>query len=332
MIYRYKPKEKPNIRIYTPAVELRANAKSAEKETQASIAFYADPKNQKESFKYSIYKNEELKEKLEAIFKGKCAYCETRTKAGAFEDIEHFRPKGTINTFKNFIDDKGSEELLGYYWLASDWDNLFISCQKCNRGANEKIRLSSQKIFLGKKNRFPLSDENKRVTSPFDSIESEKDYRLIINPCKEDPELLFDYIISSKRHAGIITSKQGLSELERKKVRGSILVYGLNRADLVLERKKVIQKLWRDLYNLDGAIEIYYEKKKTAPDNIEKHKSQFIRSINGLRNDFKDSSEYLGLKRYMIREAMDKNSFIKIKKKYNIDLMDLLNISNLKTS
>src|SRR5690554_6216280 len=68
----------------------------------------------------SRYKLDDVKEALNIIYKGKCAFCEQKEE---LTHVEHFRPKNT------------------YYWLAFSWDNLLMSCPTCNthKGTNFEI-------------------------------------------------------------------------------------------------------------------------------------------------------------------------------------------------
>ncbi|MDB9476244.1 HNH endonuclease [Dolichospermum circinale] len=62
------------------------------------------------------YKNKDIKEALETIFHGKCAYCESKVTTTGYGDIEHFCPKSKSRC----ID------------LTFEWTNLLLSCEKCN--------------------------------------------------------------------------------------------------------------------------------------------------------------------------------------------------------
>ena len=66
-----------------------------------------------------------VKEALEIIYKEKCGYCESKVKHCATLQVEHYRPK-------NKVDDQDSPTD-GYYWLASEWSNLLLSCPRCNQ-------------------------------------------------------------------------------------------------------------------------------------------------------------------------------------------------------
>ena len=102
-------------------------------------------------FEFKLYREMEVREALTALFHGKCAYCEARFAAVDPPDIEQFRPKASVTE---------SPEHPGYWWLASDWDNLLVSCLDCNR-----VR-THEGERVGKANRFPLVDERKRAWEP----------------------------------------------------------------------------------------------------------------------------------------------------------------------
>lgn len=57
---------------------------------------------------------------------GKCCYCEHREQSKR-RDVEHFRPKTRANRLPGSLEDHG------YWWLTWTWENLFFSCDNCNR-------------------------------------------------------------------------------------------------------------------------------------------------------------------------------------------------------
>lgn len=71
------------------------------------------------------YKQEDIRSRLIEIYKWKCAFCEQRIEQ---YHIEHYRPKAT------------------YYWLAFSWDNLLLSCPKCNEYKDLNFDLDGHKI------------------------------------------------------------------------------------------------------------------------------------------------------------------------------------------
>lgn len=86
------------------------------------------------------YRQKEIKESLEHIFNGKCAYCESQVTTTGYGDIEHFCPKGIPRCVN----------------LTFEWSNLLLSCEKCNDGGHKGTN-------------FPLdADDNPILIDPTD--------------------------------------------------------------------------------------------------------------------------------------------------------------------
>jgi hypothetical protein len=90
--------------------------------------------SEKKKFKNGIYGNSKVKEQLKSDQHYKCCYCETKFTANSPGDVEHFRPKGRYK-----IPGVLGYKKPAYYWLAYDWDNLFFSCEVCNREYKKEI-------------------------------------------------------------------------------------------------------------------------------------------------------------------------------------------------
>lgn len=60
------------------------------------------------------YRHQKIKEALEAMFHGKCAYCESKITHVSFGHIEHYRPKQRCPE-RAFL-----------------WRNLLLACDRCN--------------------------------------------------------------------------------------------------------------------------------------------------------------------------------------------------------
>jgi hypothetical protein len=85
---------------------------------------------------------------------------------GNDDDVEHFRPKSA------YCQTNGRRfERPGYYWLAYDWENLYLSCGPCNQRQ--------------KRNLFPLVDPKQRAHLYNNDIATEEP--LFIDPGKEEP-------------------------------------------------------------------------------------------------------------------------------------------------
>jgi len=138
----------------------------------ATLAFRNGTKKLK--FKDSIYGHSTVRNELGRIQHGKCCYCEVKIPVPyANQHVEHYRPKSRSRQ------SRATEPFFpGYYWLAYDWDNLFLSCQFCN---------SSNKGDL-----FPLGDEALRARDHNGSIAYETP--LILCPGSvDDPDQHIEY-------------------------------------------------------------------------------------------------------------------------------------------
>ena len=203
-----------------------------------------DPK--KGSFKFVAYKHEQVKRRLDALFHGKCAYCETFYSASAPVDIEHYRPKGAVS------EDPAHP---GYWWLAMSWDNLLPSCIDCNRKRKQRVEVISTRVaelYLnshantleikqsGKKDSFPIAATGQRILPEGSGFGVE--LPLLLDPTRDDPEEHLRFHINHANPIGLVLSgKQPGAESERGST--SIFVYGLNRLGLVQERTRVLRRL-----------------------------------------------------------------------------------------
>lgn len=127
-----------------------------------------------------LYGYEEFRNALEKCQGSKCCFCEQPISGG---DIEHFRPKSSWQQDYNTGMNRP-----GYFWLAYRWENMLISCSKCNE--------NGQKGTL-----FPVVGT--RVTSYTASCSTED--HVIINPADEDPS---NYI-SFNKHSPIGIDSEG---------------------------------------------------------------------------------------------------------------------------
>lgn len=108
----------------------------------------------------------------------KCWYCEAKSPRAPF-DVDHFRPKLGVT-----IDGAKLAGHDGYWWLAYEWSNFRLSCQRCNRPEKE-----GKSSALGKANEFPLLNEASRCASPVGLIQNE--ISRLLDPCNHaDCELL----------------------------------------------------------------------------------------------------------------------------------------------
>ncbi len=222
-------------RAKVPPPNVLIDAKRAgPKETRRAIDFYLKHKGKAPSF--AAYKDKDVKDALELLFKKKCAYCECSYQAVTAFPVEHWRPKGRVTL------DDGTELKLGYFWLAADWENLYASCNDCN-GQREQVELpTGQKKLMGKLDRFPLADESKRAKAPG---EEKQEVPLLLNPCIHKPADHLEFFDPDGERA--ILRPRAESGLGAK----SIEIYALNRIGLVRER----QELAKDVTLLKSQID-----------------------------------------------------------------------------
>jgi len=198
---------------------------AAARERKNADKFFATPSTEHRPFAFSVYSDPEIKDALDRLFHGKCAYCEAKYVQTQPMDVEHWRPKGRI------LEDDGSYSP-GYYWLASDWMNLLPSCIDCNRERTQIDAVSGVAGPSGKGERFPLGDPSRRAKVK--GAENDE-CPLLLHPSKDDPEehlVVNDLAVVVPRVAGAEPSRKG---------KKSIDVFGLNRVGLVDERLHVLQ-------------------------------------------------------------------------------------------
>jgi uncharacterized protein (TIGR02646 family) len=194
--------------VTTPAILLSDLANKAFENDEAFFKTPLEKRIQRShAFTDKVYQYPEVKQALERLFHDKCAYCESPLNGRGI--IAHFRPKaGALGL-------DGSLDPDHYWWLAYRWENLYLSCEKCN---------------FNKGNKFPVKGRRARLKTMPPAIYKAEE-TLLLDPCNDEPgeSLLFT-------DDGMVV---GLDE--RGKTTCEIL--DLNRTDLVQERKKVLNAL-----------------------------------------------------------------------------------------
>lgn len=192
-------KDTPAILKTTGAAEIAA----LKKMSKEKLAGY--------KFKSSLYGGKTVKEKLKALQHDKCCFCEAKVSVVAHGDVEHYRPKaGWVQKEKDKLTKPG------YYWMAYDFSNLFLSCQICN-----------QKY---KKNYFPLGKGGKRAASHKILLSGERP--LIIDPGKDNPSKFLTF--NDEIIVAINGNARGLETIKRT---------GLDRDELKRDRFEYLELL-----------------------------------------------------------------------------------------
>ena len=166
-------------------------------------------------FNKGIYGHKDVKNVLIDIQGYKCCFCESKIGHIDDGDVKHFRPKA------GWVQDEEPINKPGYYWLAYEWDNLLLSCGKCNQRF--------------KKNYFPLAN-NERALSHHDSVDNEEP--LFIHPGRENAELF-------------ITFNEEIPKEVDENVRGYLTIKKLQLdRGLLNEQRKSKLDIVRDIYDL----------------------------------------------------------------------------------
>lgn len=282
-------------KVDPPEILTKENGRG-DKETQKAIAYFSIPENVAKSYKkFKVYSDPEVKDALIALCDEKCAYCESKFLHVYSGDVEHFRPKGRISDADN--------PKPGYYWLAADWDNLLLSCRNCNQKLRHLTGDNEVKQSMGKVDQFPLLDGGEHVQDHMVGIKDEEEFRLLINPCLENPEDYFEYNIKN----GYIIPKAE-DDKKKKMAEESIRVY-------VLQRIPLIQARYRKTIEILAQIQRVKEAVKNVSDNTDDSTSLkriyfdkiLKKEIKKLKQFLEPGEEYLGLARQIINKFLEEN-------------------------
>lgn len=215
-------------------------------ETAKAIKFFSTPRKKYRPFMgYRAYKSEDVKKAVRELFNDKCAYCESHFVNAYYGDVEHFRPKGEIGIWNS--SKKVAPIRPGYYRLAADWNNLLFACKICNSINTQRLSDGSTKL-IGKGNYFPLRGK-KQHSNLKSSIKEEEDYRLLINPCIDNPEEYFKFDI---RTGNILVKTRTPNKIDKAET--SIEVYGLHRFELSKKRLLLIKRVQNHIRRIEEYI------------------------------------------------------------------------------
>ncbi|NVK64997.1 MAG: hypothetical protein HWE22_10440 [Flavobacteriales bacterium] len=314
-------------RIDIPEIlKVGENPKSeGEIETTDVIDFFSDPVNHNLKYakmgtrghrtksSYTVYSDKEVRKALIKMFHGKCAYCESKITSIYNGDIEHFRPKAGYTNSGEPITKPG------YYWLASDWDNLLFSCPFCNQTNSHEIIENGQlkEIVLGKLNQFPLLTETYRLNSTHGGIyisdhttyiehhKKEESERLLVKPCTDEVEKHFKY-----NENGTISPNFKLNDFEKNKAQTSIRVYGLQRLALVQAREAKVIQIKAQLRRVEQAIENFNKYLDTSEEERTWFEGILRQELIELKSFTDKNQEYSGLAKYIITDYLGKAGFL----------------------
>jgi len=214
-------------------------------------------------FSTHYYEDKTVRQKLEKIYRTKCAYCESFS-TGSPLQMEHYRPKSK------------------YYWLAYEWSNLLLICHACN---------------IKKSTKFPI--QGVRVESPQDDLPEWRsdstsfmaEKPLLLNPELDDPANHLVFLTD-----GSIAEKDN-------SIRGkeTIKICDLNRSPLIAARRAVVDKFRHEiLQQMDIFMHLLEKKKlKTKEDFLNFLALTFESVFKKIMDACKPENEYSRLGWFM---------------------------------
>jgi uncharacterized protein (TIGR02646 family) len=220
-----------------------------------------------------------LREAFEAVSFGKCWYTECKS-PGADNDIDHFRPKGGV---------KEDRTHPGYYWLAFDWRNMRLSCQRANRPR----RAPGARVAGGKSDHFPLLPAGIRARAPGDDLGLEC-------PALLDPTNPGDPILLTFRPNGEIdlSPEYRGNAIAEAKIKASLIGLHLNWPKFVDARVTI--------YNLvERTIERGQREAPVDFDGLPAANEAFKDAVRDLHEFMNPQSEYSAAARVYIESFRD---------------------------
>lgn len=201
--------------VPVPAELASESIKDARREIEAWVAQGDHERRQRRSpYDSRLVLQGEVPDAITQLFHRKCAYCETVLRHERIH-LDHFRPR---NYPENYERGDPREDWESHYsWLSYDWENLYPICSDCNKR---------------KGNYFPVSGRRAPRFSTVSECRA-AEQALLLDPCFDDPMV---HLAVQYNGEYVATSKAGYQTLE---------ILGLNRADLVMHRGRLIDEFIR---------------------------------------------------------------------------------------
>lgn len=208
-------------------------------QARAEVIAEPDPEKRKKLFQKYSTRWTAMREYLATLSYGKCWYVECRD-SGALNDVDHFRPKSRVAEDDNHP---------GYYWLAFDWTNFRLSCQRSNRpGKNKEIDEVG-----GKADYFELTNPASRAYDPEDNLTLEEPMLLDPTNPADPPLITFDPDGTPRlapRYSG--SEKSALRfEYSRRKLNIDMTQFNEDRLGLFNEIQRLVNRGRREMGNRD---------------------------------------------------------------------------------
>lgn len=258
------------IKIHKPGPPDVLRSKGANARRSHSVQFTSDPdafRSGEKTFSFhTVYKEDKVKGRLVEAQHHKCAFCESKVTHVAYGDVEHFRPKSGVRQ-------SPGDDLMrpGYYWLAYEWENLFLACELCNR--------------RHKQNLFPLEDPSTRARSHHDDISDEDPF--FLHPSNDEPE----------QHIGF---RKGVAFAKGGSFRGgeTIAALGLNRTELYEMRASDYEKIFEPIRYFLGFLQ---SDNLTKSEELEARRHLDVLMRKAKKRAHSESSQYTSMLRDGVR-------------------------------
>lgn len=267
MIYQ----NRDEVSISREAIDLLKKEKARAKQ------FFDRKDRTQERFEFNSQAWKKTKQSLVELFDNTCAYCESSASSSSL-DIEHFRPKSGACDFDGVTDPDW------YWWLAYEWNNLYLVCNLCN---------FSKKIL------FPVI--GKRVSIGTTGKELLKEKNVLLDPCEDQPahhlRFLEDGMVQSISTYDLV-SRRNYKNFDRGAV--TIDILGLNRPELTNSRKKTALNILRIFHLIEQHITSAKESNKKRNSSL----LPVVVLLNELISATYQFGEYVALKRQIIARRL----------------------------
>jgi hypothetical protein len=203
-------------RIRRPAALANKQAKQAREKAREFFSRPAAGRRQLSfSFDPGVYAGIDVMDALADLFMNKCAFCETALGLTSPPQVVQLRPAQAA------LDLDGTLAPDHYWWLAYEWENLYLSCPNCAR-----VRGT----------RFPVAAARAQPVAKGPTLDKERP--LLLDPCRDTPE----------QHLLYLPDGTVVSDDERG--RTTCEMFDLNRTALVTARRSAAETLGAELLAL----------------------------------------------------------------------------------
>jgi energy-coupling factor transporter ATP-binding protein EcfA2 len=195
------------------------------RERERAATFFASKERsalqRQHDFNWDLLAAPELTSALSNLFVERCAFC-TRDPGRAGSLVpHHFRPP------QDAVDVDGQTSRSHYWWLAYDWENLYLACEECHAAQGAKFPVDGERAPPG--------------TTGEDLLEREA--ALLLDPCWDFPESELVYIETGEV---VSASPRGLTTIE---------TFEMNRPTLIEARLEELQRIEVEIATLTRTLE-----------------------------------------------------------------------------